>query len=57
MLKFGEKMATLLPELQLRLDSATDAAEGLNVLYENIRHQRNLNFVHEVKKKKKKKNE
>jgi hypothetical protein len=48
MLKFGEKMAEFLPELQLRLDSATDAAEGLNVLYENIRHQRHLNFVNEV---------
>jgi hypothetical protein len=48
MLKFGEKMAEFLPELQLRLESATDAAEGLNMLYENIRHQRNLNFVNEV---------
>jgi hypothetical protein len=48
MLKFREKMAEFLPELQLRLGSATDAAKGLNVLYENIRHQRNLNFVNEV---------
>ncbi len=49
MQKFGEEMRQLLPELQLRIDSATDAAEGLNVLYENIRHQRSLNFVNEVK--------
>jgi hypothetical protein len=48
MLKFGEKMAAFLPELQLCLESAMDAAEGLNVLYKNIRHQHNLNFVNEV---------
>ncbi len=52
MVKFAEDMKTFLPKLQLRMGSATDAAEGLNVLYENIRHQQALNFINEVKKKK-----
>jgi hypothetical protein len=48
MVKFEEDMKEFLPKLQLRMGSATDAAEGLNVLYENIRHQRALNFINEV---------
>ncbi len=48
MIKFAEDMKELLPKIQLRMGSATDAAEGLNILYENIRHQRALNFINEV---------
>jgi hypothetical protein len=54
MVKFAEDMQTWIPKMQLRMGAATDAAEGLNVLYENIRHQRALNFINEVQKKKKK---
>ncbi len=44
----GEEMLTLLPKIKLRIATATDAAEGLNVLYENLRRQRSLNFANEV---------
>jgi hypothetical protein len=47
----GEQMLTFLPELRLRMGAATDAAEGLNVLYENLRRQQNLNFINEVNKR------
>jgi hypothetical protein len=57
MQQLGEQMLTFLPDLQLRIDSATDAAEGLNVLYENMRKHRNYNFANEVSTKKKKKRE
>jgi hypothetical protein len=46
--KLGEEMLTFLPNLKLRIGAATDAAEGLNVVYENLRRQRSLNFIHEV---------
>jgi hypothetical protein len=48
--KFGEDMVKWLPKLQLRMGVATDAAEGLNVVYENLRRQRSLNFINEFKK-------
>jgi hypothetical protein len=48
--KFGEDMAEWLPKLKLRIGAATDAAEGLNVVYENLRRQRSLNFINEFKK-------
>jgi hypothetical protein len=48
MAKLGEDMLTFLPKLKLRIGSATDAAEGLNVLYENLRRQRSMNFANEV---------
>lgn len=51
MQQLGEQMLTFLPDLQLRIDSATDAAEGLNVLYENMRKHRNYNFTNEFKPK------
>jgi hypothetical protein len=47
----GEHMLTFLPDLQERVGWATEAAEGLNVLYENLRRQRTQNFVHEFKQK------
>ncbi len=53
MVKFADDMLSFLPRLQLRIGSATDAAEGLNVLYENLRRQRSMNFANEVIKKKK----
>jgi hypothetical protein len=46
--ELGEQMVTFLPQLRLRMGVATDAAEGLNVVYENLRRQRNLNFINEV---------
>ncbi len=48
--KFGEEMVTFLPKFKLRIEAATDAAEGLNVVYENLRRQRSLNFINEFKK-------
>ncbi len=47
----GEKMLTHIPDLQERMGWATEAAEGLNVLYENLRRQRTQNFIYEFKQK------
>lgn len=46
--KLGEEMLLFIPKLRSRMEAATDASEGLNIVYENLRRQRNLNFINEV---------